>query len=239
MVCSIFRVYERYILTLGFDGATYTFLPPASLNDDLGLSPVFAATEDYPGAFLEHYQQARFDQQDFTIRQGYAGFEGAMDWWECERQQQISPREMEVLLVAREDYAIRNGITILSVEKCKGVVGTSVISMAQDEEFQLLKQEHLGTLQRIVENFHAFALADQSLMIPFLLPFFESLSPKEADILRHIAQGRPFKQVGYSIDVASPKVAANILSRIREKFGGVTRDRLMFLAGLYNLLNQS
>lgn len=234
-----FSIYERYILALGFDGATYTFLPPANLNSDLELSPVFAATEDYPVAFLDHYQQARFDQRDFTIRKGLSGFEGLLDWWEYERRQQISTEEMEVLLVAREDYAIRNGISVLSSDGCRGFAGTSIISTVSDAEFQRLKQEHLGTLHRIVKTFHAFTFSDRQLTAQFLMPFFESLSPKELDLLRHIAQGKPFKQVGYSIDVASSKVAANILSRIREKFGGVTRDRLMFLAGLYNLLNQS
>ncbi|MBU1724150.1 MAG: autoinducer binding domain-containing protein [Gammaproteobacteria bacterium] len=234
-----FGLYERYVCGLGFDAATYTYIPNIQLNTHFPTPPVFAFTESYPVAFLKHYGEARFDEDDFTIRKVMGEkCMNILDWREHERQQQISAAENHVIVVAREEYGIRNALTIPTMTGAIGIAGASVVSSEKDASFQLLKEERLGTLLKMTQIFHAQVFANQELARRFLKPFLESLSQKEIDILRHLARGEAFKNIEYSVDVASYKVAANILDKLRAKFGGITRDRLMFLIGLLNLLDQ-
>lgn len=234
-----FQVYEKYIQDLGFDGFTYTYIPNIQLEARFPVSPVFAFSHTYPVAFLEHYAEARFDQQDFTIRRGVMEkCMDVMDWREHERNGLISAPEREVVVVAREDYQLRNGLTVPTMNNQLGIAGASVVSLEKDELFRRLKQEHVGTLLRITQCFHAHTFVDQQLNKRFLEPILRHLNQKEVEILRHLASGKAFKNIEYSVDVASYKVAANILDKLRVKFGGITRDRLMFLVGLLNLLEQ-
>lgn len=231
-----FRVYEHYVHALGFDGATYTYIPNIHLNTRFPTPPVFAFTESYPTEFLKRYGEDRFDEKDFTIRKVMGEHcMDVLDWREYEVQKQVSEVENEVIVVAREDYNIRNALTIPTMTGEIGIAGASLISSEKDASFQQLKQERLLTMLRITQTFHVHVFAKQQLAKQFLQPFLECLNEKEVDILRHLASGKPFKNIEYSIDVASYKVAANILDRLRVKFGGISRDRLMFLVGLLNL----
>ncbi|MDD5393254.1 MAG: hypothetical protein PHE17_09565 [Thiothrix sp.] len=144
-----------------------------------------------------------------------------------------------MIALARADYGIRNALTIPTMTNKDGIAGASIISSEHDAPFALLKQEKLDTLFLITRAFHSCVLAEQQLSKQFLRPFLASLNQKEIDILRHLARGEPFKRIEYSVDVASYRVAANILDKLRGKFGGITRDRLMFLVGLLHLLNES
>ena len=230
-----FKIYERYIHTLGFEGATYTDIPRFPMDMSFQYSPVFVFTDSFPQSFLTQYKEDQFERHDFTIRRVSSYCTDILDWRENELRKQVSLAEAKVIRIARADHRIRNALTIPTMTGIAGIAGASIVSSDTDAHFQLLKAERLRTLLLMTKSFHFFVLSDQSWGAQFMQSLLDELSEKEIKILHHMAKGEAFKRVEYSVDVASSKVAANILDKLRGKLGGVTRDRLMFLVGLYNL----
>lgn len=233
-----FECFQRYMFEQGFDGATYTFMPKFQEKPLSDFSPVFVNTDEYPVKFLGHYQEAGFVQHDFTVKQAHAGRTDVMVWPDYLYSGKLSADEANVLTVAREDYGIKQGLTVPTMSNGKGIAGVSLISTENDRLFQKLRAERLGTMVELAHIFHKFVLADRQTTTEMSDPVFDRLSEKEVGLLCHMARGKPFKNIGYSIDVASPKVAYNMLKSIRDKFGGVNSDRLMYLAGMYKLLDR-
>lgn len=233
-----FKAYERCIQKLGFDAATYTFLSYPQLTTGKGsaLPAVFLRTDEFPEQFIHSYVDERFERDDFTLPRILAGDMEIMDWQEFERNRGLASNQQALIRVAREDFKIRNALSIPTMSNDIGAVGASIISSKNNAEFQRLKEQNLATLVRCTQAFHQRYFKLTNIPHEFVAPFLESLNEKEIAILRHLADGKPLKQIEYSVDVASPKVASNMLDKIRSRFGGVTRDKLMFLVGELNIL---
>lgn len=240
-VSERFRVYENYIHNLGFDGATYTFFPNVLWEFNNSFSPIFLHTQEYPTAFLKHYAEANFHEHDFTIRVGNSlrlnkttAPPLALDWREHERAGLISKDENSVIQVAREEYGIRNALTIPTQRPTEGLGGMSVISSEKDAGFQHLKQENMETLLRCTQVFHDISFGNSRHVAIFAQPFLQTLKPKEIHILRHLALGYPLKQISQGI---SYRYAANMLDELRARMGGISKDKLMYLIGQLHLLD--
>lgn len=230
-----FHVYEKYITSLGFDGATYTFFPNALWQLNNSFTPIFLHTQNYPTAFLTHYAQARFHEQDFTIRLGHsAQVPIIMDWREHEVGGLVTNDENIVIQVARNEYGIRNALTIPTLRPESGIGGMSVISAEKDATFQYLKQENLETLLRCTQLFHDISFHNAKTSAVFVQPFLQTLKPKEIQILKHLALGHPLKKIHQGI---SYRYAANMLDELRARMGGITKDKLMYLIGQLHLLD--
>lgn len=230
-----FHVYETYITGLGFDGATYTFFPSVLWQLSNTFSPIFLHTQEYPTAFLNHYAQANFHEQDFTIRLGHSAHVPLiMDWREHEVQGLVTRDENVVIQIAREEYGIRNALTIPTLRPKSGIGGMSVISTEKDAIFQKLKQENLETLLRCTQLFHDISFHNAKSSAMFVQPFLKTLKPKEIQILKHLALGYPLKQIDQGI---SYRYAANRLDELRARMGGITKDKLMYLIGQLHLLD--
>ncbi|TXH68234.1 MAG: hypothetical protein E6Q83_14165 [Thiothrix sp.] len=240
-VSERFLVYEHYIHTLGFDGATYTFFPNALWEFNSSFSPIFLHTQEYPTAFLKHYAEANFHECDFTIRVGNSlrlnkatPLPTALDWREHEIAGLISYAENSVIQIAREEYGIRNALTIPTQRPEAGLGGMSVISSEKDSSFRELKQENMETLLRCTQVFHDISFGNSRNFSIFAQPFLQTLKPKEIQILRHLALGYHLKQIGQGI---SYRYAANMLDELRARMGGITKDKLMYLIGQLHLLD--
>ncbi|HPY40641.1 MAG TPA: autoinducer binding domain-containing protein [Thiolinea sp.] len=236
-----FRVYENYITSLGFDGATYTFFPNVLWQFNNSFSPIFLHTHEYPTSFLKHYADANFHQHDFTIRLGHnalldkaSRIPQVMDWREHEINGLITQDETTVIKVAREEYGIRNALTIPTPSPESGIGGMSIISAEKDAAFQNLKHENLATLLRYTQLFHDISFRDAKTSAMFVQPFLQTLKPKEIQVLRHLALGHPLKQIGQGI---SYRYAANMMDELRARMGGITKDKLMYLIGQLHLLD--
>jgi hypothetical protein len=230
-----FHVYENYIANLGFDGATYTFFPNVLWQISNSFAPIFLHTDDYPTSFLKHYSDANFHEQDFTIRLGHTNqVPQVMDWREHELQGQISAAENVVIQVAREEYGIRNALTIPTLRPETGIGGMSIISAEKDHCFQQLKQENLETLLRCTQLFHDISFTNAKTSAMFVQPFLQTLKPKEIQILKHLASGHHLKKIDHGI---SYRYAANMLDELRARMGGITKDKLMYLIGQLHLLD--
>ena len=234
-VSARFHVYQTYIIRLGFDGATYTFFPSALLQINYSFSPVFLHTEDYPVSFLDHYEKARFQECDFTIRLGNTtNVPAVMDWREHELNGLVSDSESLVIQVAREDYGIRNALTIPTLNPKAGIGGMSIISTEKDRNFQILKHENLPTLMRCTQLFHDISFCNSRNAIIFLEPFLRTLKPKDIQVLKHLASGQPLKTIDKGI---SYRYAANRLDDLRARMGGISKDKLMYIIGQLHLLD--
>lgn len=229
-----FSYYTRCVDALGFDGVTYTYVPNVSLSTLAHFPPVFLRTDDYPIGFLEHYAAERLDQYDFTIRKVKSNDLSPMDWREHELSGLVSEKESAVIALAREDYGIRNALSIPTMLWTAGGSGVSVISHERDEVFAKLKRERLETLVRCSQAFHDVSFSSAELPRVFIRPFRDSLKPKELQILNHLANGKHLKTIGQGI---SYQYAARVLDELRARMGGITKDRLMYLVGQLNLLD--
>ncbi|WGZ94854.1 MAG: hypothetical protein QJT81_02380 [Candidatus Thiothrix putei] len=61
-----------------------------------------------------------------------------------------------------------------------------------------------------------------------------SLNDTEITVLRYAASGKPFKNIQDHTGI-SYRYASNVLDKLRDKFGGINRDRLLYLAGFLRL----
>jgi len=228
-----FSVYEKFLRQLGYDGATYSFAPTIQIEIMTNLPAFFLSTSAYPIAFIEQYTAERLDQKDFTVRKILAGEMTPMDWREHEVNGWISETEAYVIKLARDKYGIKNGISIPMINEEKGLAGASVISYENDDAFKELKEQTLDSLVSITRLFHARIFSEEDLTHKFILPILENLTEKEIIILSYKASGKLMVNIEEETGISS-SFAANLLSNLRKRLGGVNTDRLMYLLGLLN-----
>ncbi len=232
-----FKCFQHHVLNLGFDGATYTFMPGMIGKKQAAIAPMFVHTDEYPLPFLEHYQDKGFVKHDFTVDKASKGWTDAMVWHDYLKSGLLTAQQANVLTVARDAYGIRQGVTIPTLGGPKGVAGVSLISTENDRIFEMLRSECLGTMVELAQLFHNYILnAPQS--SKRLFSPFSNLNEKQRGLLCHLARGKPLKQIEDSIPVGSERVAYNMLDEIRRKLGGINKDRLMYLVGMYDLLDE-
>ena len=115
-----FLIYDQHVQRLGFEGALYAYIPRIYLEYGLRVAPVFKVSSTRDRRFMQHYQEAGFEQHDFTVRAIFAGYTDPIDWWHEERKGVLSAQERNVILTAREDYGIRHGISISTMHNAVG-----------------------------------------------------------------------------------------------------------------------
>ena len=229
-----FQVYEKFVMRLGYDGATYTFVPQMQLAAMTDLPKIFLSTTAYPIGFIEQYTKERLDQHDFTVRKIIEGDMAPMDWREHELEGAVSAKEIAVIKLAREKYGIINAVSIPIMYEEKGGAGASAISYKDDEAFKQFKADTLDSLIAISRLFHERIVNQEDLAHTFIFPVLENLTPTQMAILSYKASGRPMKMLFEHTGISN-SYAANVLGDLRKKMGGVSTDRLMYLLGLLNL----
>lgn len=224
-----FAAFERQVQRLGFDGALYTFVPQIYLEASLSLVPLFKTSEAYCPRFLRHYQEAGFEKDDFTVKKITEGERNVLDWWGENRKGCLTPQENTVILTAREEYGILNGMTIPIYEGMPGFGGVSCISSEKDRAYQMLVDERLQALLICVQIFHSHVMVKPRLKEYFLAPLLDQLPPKEKCVLQFLVSGLPMKVLPDHVPGISQKYGEKLLDNIRTKFGGIKRIRLLYL----------
>jgi len=230
-----FSVYEKFLRQLGYDGATYSFVPKIQIEVMKDLPAIFLSTSAYPIGFIEQYTAERLDQNDFTVRKILAGEMIPMDWREHEINGWVSEIEANVIKLARDKYGIKNAISIPMLYEEKGLAGASVISYLNDDAFNKLKEKTLDSLLSITRLFHVRISSEEDLTYKFILPVLKNLSEKEITILSYKASGKLMVNIEDETGISS-SFAANLLSRLRKRLGGINTERLMYLMGLLNTI---
>lgn len=238
-----FYIYQNYVNRLGFNSVSYTFIPHLQLNLNQPLIPVFLHTNEFPQGFLQQYAEQNLAADDFTLRftreyymQGVPlNWRTPMDWRGYVQEGRLLDREAAVVELARRDYGISNGLTIPTMVSEIGVAAASVLSFERDAVFERLKQRNLATLMHCTQLFHDVNYSGADFTYAFLMPFIQTIRPKEIELLRYLATGRNLKAVEDSTGI-SYGYASNILNDLRARMGGISRDKLMYLFGLINLV---
>lgn len=231
-----FIVYDKYLKNLGFDGATYSIMPLIQSESVFLHSPVFKNSASFPDNYLDQYTTQKLSRHDFTIKRISKNILNPMDWREHELKNLITRNEVKLIELAREDYGIKNAISIPTMNSEIGMSGASIISLEKDAIFKKLKEENIDKLIFITHRFHESNLQGSQLPPNFVLPFIDHLTANEIGILCHLASGKHFQKIEYSIDIASYKVATNALQNLRKKkFNNITKERLMYLAGILRI----
>lgn len=232
-----FAAYDRCAQLLGFEGVLYAYVPRLHLEARLAVAPVFQVSASRNPVFMEHYRQEGLERHDFTLNGILQGRKDPIDWWGEERKGILTPDEHKLIVLAKEDYGIRNGLTIPLLNGAQGVAGASIASSEPDRLYARLKQENFAAFLSCTRIFHAHVMDSVELRQFFLAPMLGLLTDKEKRLLEFVVKGKPMKQVSDYLPDVSPKYAERLLETIRAKFGGINKNRLIYYAGLLQLLD--
>lgn len=226
---TLFSTLEWAVKQLGFEHVSYSYIPDM-LNRLLGnLSPVFKLSNQYPIDFIDEYEACRFGQHDFTIKKITEGEQAPLPWWQMAGQ--LNRKEKHIIEVARHDYGLRQGITIPVYSDGRTIAGVSIKSSESDRLFDLLYDEHIEKLTLISRMFSDRILQSPRNRSIFYKPFINSMSTTEQAVLTLLAEGHHLKTIATQLQLDYKYISNTVMASLRKKFGNVTRDQLMYLAG--------
>lgn len=228
---DMFATLERAAILLGFDNISYTYVPSVIGNNLYQLSPIFLISQSYETKFISHYVSEKLGQDDFTIKRIKNGDMTPMNWWEEAEMKTLSHKEQKVIEIARSDYGIRHGITIPTYSNNNGIAGVSVTSSESNDVFSLLCKERLTIIKAISQIFNDRVLISPEIRHNFMTPFLQKLTDTEKSVLKQLSRGIAPKKIAHELN-SSQKYVNNVISILRVKFGGITRDQLLYAAGL-------
>ncbi|NJN46412.1 MAG: hypothetical protein HC808_07990 [Candidatus Competibacteraceae bacterium] len=175
-----FAAFSSATQDLGFEGAVYSFIPSPVLQQIVSFQPVFKSSGSYCPKFLQHYADAGFDKQDFTIKSILKGSLQPMDWWAKAKTSLLTEPELEVIETAKVDYGLKNGISIPTLSSEMGIAGASFINRDGAVTYKKLLSENLAVLRIITRTFSDRIVSDPSFSVTFLLPIFENCHQENA-----------------------------------------------------------
>lgn len=199
------------------------------------IPPIFLCSRDFSADFLKHYQQANLAQYDFSIRRISDGCSTILDWDSEARTGILTPKEVEVIELARYDYGITNAIT-LPVEQSDDILaGFSLTSCLSRRLFSDLLVANHKILNLLCRHFHQFIFRRPENRSLFYSPVMLKLSYNERCMIDLVTKGRRLKQSQDCYGI-SPHTAGVILHRLYKKFSVNDRGELGYLIGRHQLV---
>ncbi|BCD99784.1 autoinducer binding domain-containing protein [Marinagarivorans cellulosilyticus] len=238
-----FNILHDQALKLGYEGVLYTYIPQILLESHFSRAPVYHVSDGYSPAYLKHYTEARFDQNDPLIKAVMGGVQEPVEWWgEINKQYMAGNKASREVIATANDYGISNGITLPLMSSAKGIAGASFIS-SERCHFNTLNNENLAMLRLCTELFHKFIIADASCVGYFLKPLLDSLSKTERLFLIGLAQGKQPSQIASKLN-KSEKYLEQLMLKLRRKFSNspvdttptLNRNQILYYVGLSGLL---
>ncbi|MBU0499554.1 MAG: autoinducer binding domain-containing protein [Gammaproteobacteria bacterium] len=239
-----FHAFEQQVYRLGFEGVLYTFIPRIVLETHSPKNLIYKVSDTYCPAYMSHYTEAQFGRDDPIVKTIAKGTLTPLDWWVEVKSGQMDEAGKNVIVTAREDYKVVNGLTLPLMSSARGIAGASFISSENDRLFEKLKSDSLDRLELSTRMFHAAVQSNALHAEPFIRPFIKELSQKERAVLRGLAEGKPMKRIAAELNT-DIKYLDKVIRHAREKFSGVAvdetaklnRNQLMYFAGLMSLLD--
>lgn len=233
---ATFDIYDRKVQELGFQGALYAYIPTLYLDEDLPIQPGLHVSKSYNHAFLKHYDEAEFGKNDFIIKEIKNGRETPMDWWKEHKKGVLTQPEQEVIIVAKEDYGISNGLSIPVMNETRGIAGASVISDESQRLYSILRDEKLYQLKMYTHLFHAHVMNCSQKNAVFIEPILATLTNTEKRLLPFIISGQPMKSINIQPQIKH-RYGEKCVNSIRRKFGNITKGKLIYYIGVMHLLD--
>lgn len=228
---ALFQALERAANQLGFEGVSYTYIPPQILNNLETSSPVFVKSDSFSDGFITHYEEDHLGEHDFVIKRVLENDFVPVHWQQEIERRRLSHQEKRVVEIARNDYDIENAISIPTYKRDDGVAGITVISRERKYFFDKLFDERIKLFSRLCRIFSDRITLNPEYQVNFVKPFLNSLTFTEKQLLLLLASGVPLKKAAYQLNV-SYGYAGNVMDKLRAKFGDITRERLFYLAGV-------
>jgi hypothetical protein len=159
----------------------------------------------------------------------------AIDWWEEIHAGHVTREERAVTEDGRKNFGIQYGLSVPALRGTFAIAGISVISKNNSlGHFQKLKQAHLAQLFTLASEYHATVINSKESVRFFIQPLLESLNATQKIVLKHVLTGRPMKSIPRTSGI-TPKYAENVLANIRQEFGKITTNELIYILGMVNI----
>jgi len=227
-----FATLEHEVISSGFDGVLYTFIPKLSLLTE-SLQPVFQFSKSY-AKIVDNYQKHNFSKNDFTIRLIEEGKLSIIDWWIEAEKLSLTQEEEYIVKVTRDDFGVSKGISFPTLGNDMGIAGASIISFNKEyakKEVDPTILEHLKTCSRM---YHDHTMIHQDARYEFILPILNALTPKKKIVLRYLISGRAMKNIAEESDITT-RYAEKLLVELRKDFGDISKNELIYYLGLLNI----
>ena len=228
-----FANLTQVISDLGFDGVLYSFYPkPMYMSKDV--QPVLHYSDGF-APFVAHYIANNYGNRDFVLRLALQNHKKAIDWWEEIAAGNVTRAERVVTEAARRNFGIQYGMSIPALHGTFAVAGISVMSKnASASHFYSLKELHLKQLFSLASEYHASIVSSKEELRFFIRPLLEELNMTQKKVLKHLLTGKPMKSIPHTWKIA-PKYAENVLANIRQEFGDITTNELIYILGMVNM----
>ncbi len=229
-VSEEFEELTSKIIKLGFDALLYSFFPkPLYLSE--GVQPLFHFSARYE-PYLQRYIEQDYVSRDFVARLALEGRRDHIDWWEEINAGNVTPDELEVTLDGKANFGIQNGLSIPVLFGSYAISGISVISMNEDaDQYRKIKENALPKLKKYANDYHAHIVKSKTELLFFIDPLIDSLSEKKKMVVKHLLSGLPMKTIPQTHDITQ-RFAEKTLITIRQEFGNISTNELLYILGL-------
>ncbi len=230
-ITEVFTALKNVSLLLGFDSTTYTYIPLVLGKKLNQFSPVYLISQSYEKNSLAHCTSKYLKQNNFAIKKLRSGDIEHMIWQIEEKKTRITDCNQRVCSIDERKSNIVRGVTIPTHYSQTGVAGVSLTCSGKTAKLPLVCKERLKLISAIAQVFSDRLLVLPTVQHHFMKPFLQLLTKTEKVILKHLAQGHAPKTIAYKLN-SSQKYVNNAIYKLREKLGGITRDQLLYFAGL-------
>lgn len=227
-----FSILEEEIKDVsGFDGVIYTFIPKLSRLTCL-LQPVFQFSESISES-IKLYQENNYSKHDYTMRLIENGNTDIIDWFEDAKRLSLSKQERYVNQAMKEKLGITKGYSFPTLGNDLGASGVAIISFKEEYNTRKLDSALLAQIHHCTRIYHDHITVHQDARYQFILPVLKTLTSKKKIVIKHLITGQPMKTITDA--GVTERYANNLLSDLRETFGGISKNELIYLLGLLNI----
>lgn len=228
-----FTALTEAVTDLGFDGVLYSFYPkPMYMNKEV--QPVLHYSDGF-APFVAHYMKNDYGNRDFVLRMALQDWRKPIDWWEEINAGRVTPAERAVTEDARKIFGIQYGVSIPSLRGAFAIAGISVMSKNSSvTHFQKLKRTHLAKLFTLSHEYHATVFHSKESMRFFIQPLLASLNATQKTVLKHVLTFKPMKSIPHTCGI-TPRYAEKVYLGIRQGFGNISSNELIYVLGMINM----
>lgn len=228
-----FTTLTDAVTDFGFDGVLYSFYPkPMYLSKDV--QPVLHYSASF-APFVAHYIKNNYGNRDFVLRLALQDWRKPIDWWGEINAGRVSREERAVTEEARNSFGIQYGLSIPAQRGTFAIAGISVISKnSSANHFQKLKKTHLTQLFALSGDYHHGVFHSKESLRFFIAPLLDGLNDTQKMVLRHVLTFKPMKSIPHTWGI-TPRYAEKVLVNIRQEFGNITTNELLYILGMVNI----
>jgi len=240
-----FVAYCNYLLALGYETASYLFIPRFMLEKQQQNPPIFSLSANYNQAYYQRYLHDRLDKDDYIIKRLSNGDSDTLYWMHDLKYGNLTPKQQQILEIMRDEYQIKNGLSIPMQNDARGIVAINISSNKNNQQFKTLNAEKYQDLFIASKLFHDHATSNHYVSRFFCKPILSSLKPTEKIVLKYILQGHSIPKIA-DLTYKSRGYLENIVVNIRKHIGGtdhagkpiIPKDYLIHQCGLHAVSEQ-